>query len=479
VSTNPRRNNVRREGSLTSDDAKTGDGIPIQTINYRKRKAERVCLGRRIARTVRAAFCTRIPNMSAFGLRQALLAFVLMLGAMAPIGAAHAAGFSVLYHFCSKANCSDGRWPEAGLISDASGNLYGTTSAGGASCRLYGCGTVFALAPDGTETVLHAFTASNDGSGPYGGLIADDAGNLYGTTASGGSDGCGGIDYGCGTVFRVSAGGKEKVLYAFNGGSDGAYPMAGVVADKKGNLYGTTSDGGGGTQCIVQFGGCGTVFRIDRKGREKVLYAFTGGSDGANPLAGLVIDRAGNLFGTTAYGGNTSACNLGASPGCGTVFEVAADGTEKTLYAFNGGDTDGWSPVANLIADKDGNLYGTTEAGGSTTACNGVGCGIVFKIAPDGSETVLYDFTGGSDGAHPAAGLLRDRKGNLYGTTLAGGPSDQGTLFKLSAKGGLSVLNGFTGQGADPAANLLAGADKLLYGTTQFGADGTVFQVKK
>jgi uncharacterized repeat protein (TIGR03803 family) len=417
--------------------------------------------------------------MHPFGLlRSALLASAVILSALAPGGAAHAAGFSVLYHFCSKANCSDGLWPYAGLISDEAGNLYGTTGAGGAICRRYGCGTVFKLAPDGTETVLHAFTASDDGSGPYGGLIADAAGNLYGTTASGGSDGCGGIDFGCGTLFRVSASGKEKVLYAFAGGSDGAYPDAGVVADKKGNLYGTTADGGGGTQCIVQFGGCGTVFRVNPRGRETVLYAFSGGSDGANPLAGLVIDRAGNLFGTTAYGGNLAACNQGASPGCGAVFEIAADGTEKTLYAFNGGN-DGWSPVAGLIEDKSGNLYGTTEAGGSTTACSGVGCGIVFKIAPDGSETILYDFTGSNDGAHPAAGLLRDKKGNLYGTTLAGGSAGEGTVFRLSASGALSVLNTFTGQGNAPVANLLAGPNRLLYGTTEYGIDGTVFQVKK
>ena len=289
--------------------------------------------------------------MPPIGLRHALLASAVILGAVAPAGAVHAGGYSVLYHFCSQSNCSDGRWPYAGLISDQSGNLYGTTGAGGLTCRLYGCGTVFKLTPDGKETVLHAFAAGDDGSGPYGGLIADGVGNLYGTTVSAGSDGCGGSQFGCGTVFRINAAGKEKILYAFGGGTDGAYPLAGLVADKKGNLYGTTSDGGGGTQCVVNFGGCGTVFRIDPKGKETVLYAFSGGSDGSNPMASLVIDKAGNLFGTTAYGGNISACSQGASPGCGVVFEVAADGKEKALYAFNGGDKDGWSPVANLVED--------------------------------------------------------------------------------------------------------------------------------
>ncbi len=411
--------------------------------------------------------------------RNHAIAFALAVGALAPFAAAHAKGFEVLYSFCSQENCTDGLWPYAGLVADKQGNLYGTTGAGGiANCRLYGCGTVFRLAPDGTETVLHAFSAQDDGSGPYGGLIADAAGNLYGTTATGGSSGCGGIAYGCGTVFKVGSDGKESVVYAFGGNGDGAYPLASVVADKAGNLYGTTTDGGGGTQCIVQFGGCGTVFRVSAKGREKVLYAFTGGSDGANPQASLVIDKSGNLFGTAAYGGNLSACNQGLSPGCGTVFEVAADGTEKTLYTFNGGN-DGWAPISNLIEDKSGNLYGTTEAGGSTTACNGVGCGIVFRIAPDGTETVLYDFAGGSDGAHPSAGLIADAKGNLYGTTYSGGTDDEGVVFKLTSSGKLEVLNAFNGQGDASVANLMAGAKGELYGTTEFGPKGTVFKVKK
>lgn len=403
----------------------------------------------------------------------------LLFAGLASQGTAHAKGFEVLYKFCSQQNCTDGLWPYAGLLPDNQGNLYGTTGAGGTSpCRLYGCGTVFKLAPDRTETVLHAFTANLDGSGPYGGVIADAQGNLYGTTATGGSSGCGGISYGCGTVFKVTPQGTESVLYAFGGNGDGAYPLAGLVSDQAGNLYGTTSDGGGGTQCIVQFGGCGTVFRVSAKGKEKILYAFTGGSDGANPQASLVIDAAGNLFGTAAYGGNISACNQGLSPGCGTVFEVAADGTEKTLYTFGGGN-DGWGPVANLIEDKSGNLYGTTQAGGSTTACNGVGCGIVFRIAPDGTETVLYDFTGGNDGAHPSAGVIADAKGNLYGTTQSGGADNEGTVFKLTPKGKLVVLNGFNGQGDAPVADLMLGKKGMLYGTTEFGPSGVVFRVKK
>src|SRR5579862_2112489 len=241
--------------------------------------------------------------------RAACLVAGLAIASFAPASGANAKGFNVLYRFCSQANCSDGLWPYAGLVADSSGNLYGTTGAGGATCRLYGCGTVFKLAPDGTETVLHQFTAEYDGSGPYGGLIMDAAGNLYGTTATGGSTGCGGIDYGCGTVFRISPKGKETILYAFGGSNDGADPDAGLVADKKGNLYGTTSSGGGGTQCIVEFGGCGTIFRVTPDGKERVLYSFSGGSDGADPEAALIMDKSRNLFGTASAGGNTSACS--------------------------------------------------------------------------------------------------------------------------------------------------------------------------
>jgi uncharacterized repeat protein (TIGR03803 family) len=329
--------------------------------------------------------------------------------------------------------------------------------------------------------VLHAFSAQLDGSGPYGGLIADAAGNLYGTTASGGSSGCGGIAYGCGTVFKVARDGSESVLYAFNGGKDGAYPLAGLIADAKGNLYGTTEYGGGGTKCIVQFGGCGTVFKISPRGKETVLYTFSGGADGAYPQAGLVFGKKGALAGTTAYGGSTNSnCSGNETPGCGVVFTLSASGKEKTLYTFQGGN-DGEVPVAGLIADSAGNLIGTTQAGDGAGACDPVGCGIVFRVAPDGTETTLYAFQGTTDGAHPSAGVIADKKGDLYGTTLVGGAQDSGTVFKLGAGGRLSVLDAFAGgtQGAESVAGLLAGAHGALYGTTQFGSAGVVFTVNK
>jgi uncharacterized repeat protein (TIGR03803 family) len=417
---------------------------------------------------------SRLGGLSAYAFSGILAVVVPALS-----GTAHAKGFEVLYSFCSQQNCTDGFWPYAGLLTDKQGNYYGTTGAGGIpTCRLYGCGTVFKLAPDGTETVLHAFSAEYDGSGPYGGLIADSSGNLFGTTATGGSEGCGGIDYGCGTVFKISAKGKESIVYAFGGNADGADPSAGLVADTKGNFYGVTEFGGGGTQCIVAQGGCGTIFKLTPGGKETVLYGFSGSTDGADPQAALIIDEKGNLFGTATAGGNTNECSENESPGCGVVFEHSASGSQSVLYTFQGGN-DGWSPVASLIEDKKGNLYGTTQAGGSTTACNGVGCGIIFRIAPNGTETVLYDFTGGSDGAHPAAGVIADDKGNLYGTTQSGGADDEGTVFKLTPKGKLVVLNAFNGQGNAPVANLIAGRKNTLVGTTEFGASGTIFRVKK
>jgi uncharacterized repeat protein (TIGR03803 family) len=194
------------------------------------------------------------------------------------------------------------------------------------------------------------------------------------------------------------------------------------------------------------------------------------------------LTRKGNLFGTTAYGGSAaSQCTGGETTGCGVVFEVTTSGKEKTLYAFQG-NSDGMTPVAGVIEDKTGNLYGATQAGGGASACAPVGCGIVFEIAHGGGESVLYTFTGMSDGAHPSAGLLADAKGDLYGTTLAGGSgADSGTVFKLGSDRILTVLNDFSGgtNGGAPVAPLIEGTHGVLYGTTELGSDGTVFRVKK
>ncbi len=394
------------------------------------------------------------------------LAFV----AVAVIGGVPAnAAEKVLYSFQGG---NDGIASAAGLIEDNTGNLYGTTlwGGGGDICGTgYGCGTVFKLAPDGTESVLYAFQGGNDGALPTGKLVVDGAGNFYGTAGGGANND--------GTIFKLAPDGTETILYAFQGGNDGVAPVGGLIADKKGNYYGTTEVGG--APC-----GCGTVFELASNGSKKVLYSFQGGGDGANPVAGLIADKTGNLYGTARVGGNLNCF----SGGCGVVFKLAPDGTESVLHAFQG--SDGEFPTASLIMDSSGNLYGTTEWGGGGNVCSfGVsgGCGTVFRVTPDGTESVLHSFQGGSDGANPEGGVVMDKAGNLYGTTSAGGGtsckgSGCGTVFKLAPDGTETVLYAFKRlHGTFPTSMLLL-KNGILYGTTWQGGsnnDGVVFSVKK
>ncbi len=241
---------------------------------------------------------------------------------------------TVLYSF---AGGIDGANPEAGVIQDTKGNFYGTTSNGGASCY---CGTVFVLNANGTETLLHTFTGGADGEDPYAGLFMDTKGNLYGTTVLGGTSGYG-------TVFKLTNAGKEIVLYTFTG-LDGENPYGGLIRDAVGNLYGATS--GGGTS------GYGVAFRLSKAGKETVLHNFTGyPKDGAVPYAGLFMDTKRNLYGTTYRGGASDY---------GTVFRLSRTGKEKVLHSFNGAD--GALPYAGVLMDTKGNLYGTTAEGGAS-----------------------------------------------------------------------------------------------------------------
>ena len=312
----------------------------------------------------------------------------------------------ILYRFTGKA---DGGVPEAGLIRDKAGNFYGTAYSGGAS----GEGVVFELSK-GKETVLHSFSGS-DGSHPAASLIRDAAGNFYGTTFYGGTASCG-----CGTVFKIDTVGVETVLYSFTGGADGKFPAGRLLLDSMGNLYGTASEGGN-VNC-GRFGmyGCGVVFKVNSGGTENVLYSFTGGADGGQPLAGLIRDSAGNFYGTTFSAGDLSR-NCALNNGCGVVFELSKSGQETVLYTFTNG-TDGANPTADLVRDSAGNLYGTTKLGGA-------GYGLVFEVQ-GGSEAALYTFQGNNDGAGPLAGLIRDSSGNLYGTTSFGGSTTEGVVFK-------------------------------------------------
>jgi uncharacterized repeat protein (TIGR03803 family) len=308
---------------------------------------------------------------------------------------------------------------------------------------------------------VHNFTGGSDGGGPLNGFTSDGAGNLYGTTSSGGTSNHG-------VVFRLTQSGVETVLYNFKDGTDGAYPQGALVRDKAGNFYGTTL-GGGATST-------GTVFGISTKGKEEVLYSFSGGTDGASPEAGLALDAAGNLYGTTTAGG---------ANGNGTVFKLTAPNkgakwTETVLYNF-GAAPDGATPVAGVTFDKAGNLYGTTSAGGA------YGLGTIFQLIPSASgwtENILHEFQDGDDGAVPFAGLISDKAGNFYGAAGEGGTGGGGTVFELTpANGGwtLTVLYSQSGWNVSGTfRNLLLDASGNLYGTTHCdGAPeaGTVYEL--
>jgi uncharacterized repeat protein (TIGR03803 family) len=267
--------------------------------------------------------------------------------------------------------------------------------------------------------------------------------------------------------------GTLNVIYNFGGGTDGSLAYAGLTAAKAGNFIGATFEGGSGN-CGGE--GCGTIFRVAPDGTEKVLYVFQGGSDGQLPYTAPVVDSAGTLTGTT-YEGGAGDCGGG---GCGTVFKLAHNGTKTILHAFTGG-SDGGSPIGKLIADGAGNYYGTTYSGG-TTGC-GAGCGTVFKIDASGSVNVMYAFSGGSDGANPSGGVILDAKGNIFGTTTNGGTAGAGTVFRIDTRGRETVLYAFGGgsDGANPNAGLTADGSGKLYGTTVVGGaygQGVVFSLK-
>jgi uncharacterized repeat protein (TIGR03803 family) len=330
--------------------------------------------------------------------------------------------------------------------------------------------------------VLYSFQGVPDGQNPYSGLVAGSTGEFYGTTYGGGSGPSGGD----GAVYEISAAGKAKIIYNFQYGLDGALSQAPLIRDASGALYGTTDYGGGASACSI---GCGTVFKLTpgKSGfTESVLYAFAGGSDGSLPHAGLLLTKSGALFGTTFQGG--SAC---ASPGCGTVFELKPSGSiynESVIHAFSGASGDGQGPAAALVADASGNLYGTTEYGGSVTpGCkNGPfsikTCGTIFRLTPSGStykESIVYRFAGGVDGKYPESSVFPAAHGVFYGLTNEGGAAKgngHGTFFELKRKGASyteRVIYAFKGgkDGSDPDDSPGLVADKVgdLYATTANG----------
>jgi uncharacterized repeat protein (TIGR03803 family) len=361
---------------------------------------------------------------------------------------------TVLYSFCSLASCADGSVPESQLTKDAAGNLYGTTYTGGA----HNSGTVFKLDTRGVLTVLYSFgSISMDGFQPMGELVRDARGNLYGTTVGGGA-------FLSGTVFEVSPQGNETIVHSFGDRSgDGLAPEGGLTIDASGTLYGTTPNGGKGF-------GAGTVFEVSPQGAYSILHHFVGSGDGLRAVAPVTVDQSGNLYGTTELGGTHRE---------GTVFKMSSGGKDSILLSFSadaGAIENGVFPQGGVVKDAQGNIYGTTYNGGAFHY------GALFKLSPSGTETVLHSFGGSGDGLHTQSGLVIDAQGNLYGTCFQGGTFGAGVLFKVTPDGTETILHNFSGgpDGAYPHATMIRDLQGNLYGTTEQGGtnnQGTIFEV--
>jgi uncharacterized repeat protein (TIGR03803 family) len=375
----------------------------------------------------------------------------------------------------------DGAYPQQSALLPLGGKFYGVTDLGGA----YNHGAVYQLIPGSngtwTESVIYSFTGGEDGSFAIGALIADKAGNLYGMTNAGGLQGTG-------TVFELSNSGgswQETVIHSFGEGFDGQYPQGPLVFNAAGDLFGTTVLGGG-------LNG-GTVFEMTPSNgtwTETVLHNFGGTGDGYLPYGGLTLDAKGIVYGTSQAGGSNSCLGLG----CGIAFELVSVGggwTENILHQFAGG-TDGFYPNPQLAIDKNGNLYGTTIYGGGQGTCtsgiDSVSCGTVYELSYRNGgwhEAILHRFTGGNGGSQPSAPLTFDSSGNLYGET-AQVTGNNGTLFRLAptTTGGWTFKQLFTfniTDGANPEGGLRVGANGVLYGTTIYGGtqgEGTAFSFK-
>ena len=390
-----------------------------------------------------------------FGLRnltKAMIQITMMLAALSVLlviaGYAALAQTETVFH--SFGNSGDGMHPGCCSTLDKQGNLYGITNYGGA----YGYGTMFRITPTGAETVLYSFGVADIVPSPAG-LISDEHGNLYGTTVGGGTN-----DQG--TVFKLTSSGTVTVLHNFGSQSgDGTYPGWGLVLDKQGNLYGTTNYGGAY--------GNGTAYSLTPSGNETVLYSFGGAAgDAVVPSGSLIFDKKGNLYGTTGSGG---------AYGYGTVFRITPTGDETVLYSF-GGPAGDFNPGLNVVLDKQGNLYGTTNNDGAYNF------GTVFKLTPTGVKTVLHSFGQSGDGIFPMCCLTLDKQGNLFGTTYDSTTGQgHGTVFKLTAIGDETILHSFgiqLGDGTYPVWNLVSDKQGNVYGTTSQGGAygyGTVFRL--
>jgi uncharacterized repeat protein (TIGR03803 family) len=351
-------------------------------------------------------------------------------------------------------NGTDGGNAAAALIQGKDGDLYGTTSTGGA----HFVGSIFKITPSGTLTTVYSFCAQPgcpDGEVPMASLVQATDGNFYGATEF--------------TIFRLTPSGTLTVLHSFSG-TDGQFPIAALIQGSDGNLYGTT-ERGGTNRCTLRASyivGCGTIFKITLSGTLTTLVDLTA-TTGWEPSAPLVEGRDGNFYGTMTLGGASKD---------GVVFKMTPAGTLTVLHSFSG--TDGEKPLGSLVEGADGNFYGTTSFGGASAGFGGT----VFKITAGGTLTTLHSFDG-SDGSGAAAGLILATDGNFYGTTSTAGMANTGTVFRITPSGTMTVLHTFDGaDGELPYAALVQGANGELYGATEYGANsactegcGTVFSL--
>jgi hypothetical protein len=433
-----------------------------------------------------------MPNVTRL---QTVLCIVCLAVISMPATLAYTQTETVLYNFIG--GPKDGT-NASGLILDAAGNLYGTTSNGGT----LGGGIAFEVSPSAsgswTETILHYFIGGTDGFEPTANLVLDAAGNLYGTTLEGGTGPCSmGAHKGCGTVFKLSPNGSgswtETILYSFAGGTDGELPRSNLILDTAGNLYGTTSYGGTHLGCAYPAAvkiGCGTVFELlpglNGVWTKKILHDFGGGVDGQIPYAGLVFDKSGNLYGTTDWGGPPEGCGgFGRLQSCSVVFEltpIAGKGWDEKLLPMPG-----YNIVANLAIDSEGNLYGAADSGGDCGNDYEAGCGEVWELSPVG---------GGQWNTYPVAqfcetspsAVILDGAGNLYWTAGATYGLCEGSPAEVveSSPGANNtwintILFEFTGsaiQGTAPSGSvsglsgLIRDAAGNLYGTGGGGTHG-------
>ena len=346
---------------------------------------------------------------------------------------------------------TDGRYPDSGLTAGPDGNFYGTTTYGGAN----NLGTVYKITPAGVKTVLYSFKGgSGDGQYPASGLELGNDGVFYVTTTAGGA-------FGGGTFFKITLDGTETLLYSFGNNGSGTVPQGLTLLDD-GNFYGTTTSGGANN--------LGTVYKMTSAGEQTVLHSFADGADGQMPVAGLSSSSEGDLYGVAYYGGTN---NLG------TIFRIAPDGTGYvTVHSFAGGATDGQYPGVKLRNVADGSLYGSTSGGGAS------GLGTIFRYDPSsGVTTVLHSFSGApADGDSPSCRLRVGNDGNLYGVTFNGGYFDLGTFFRITPAGLLTVLYSFSGgaDGQGPNSSLLVTSKGDFYGTTVAGGgtnNGTIYKI--